>query len=127
MTDEPSPSSTVDASVAMTGYGVYVPDDVVTGEAIAAESGIPEEVVVEKMGVREKHVCPPDGDHVTDMCVTAAEDALAARGVDVVSLEVLAENARAREFYDREGYAEQRVVVEKRVDVETDTKGNLGE
>ncbi|WP_323676398.1 GNAT family N-acetyltransferase [Halorubellus sp. PRR65] len=59
--------------------------------------------------------------------LSAAEDALAARGVDVVSLEVLARNGRAREFYDREGYVEQRVVVEKRVDVETDTKGNLGE
>ncbi|MFC6953381.1 GNAT family N-acetyltransferase [Halorubellus litoreus] len=59
--------------------------------------------------------------------LSAAEDALAARGVEVVSLEVLARNDRAREFYDREGYREQRVVVEKRVDVETDTKGNLGE
>jgi ribosomal protein S18 acetylase RimI-like enzyme len=67
------------------------------------------------------------GDGVGASLLSAAEDALAARGVDVVSLEVLARNDRAREFYDREGYAEQRVVVEKRVDVETDTKGNLGE
>ncbi|NEU57416.1 3-oxoacyl-ACP synthase [Halorussus sp. MSC15.2] len=64
-------------TVGLTGYGTYVPDEVVTGEEIAAQSGIPEEVVVEKMGVREKRVCPPDADHATDMCVKAAEDALA--------------------------------------------------
>ena len=87
--DGVDPSSGDAASVAMTGYGVYVPDDVVTGEAIAAESGIPEEVVVEKMGVREKHVCPPDGDHVTDMCVAAAEDALADADVDPAELDAV--------------------------------------
>ncbi|WP_368408654.1 3-oxoacyl-ACP synthase [Halorussus salilacus] len=64
-------------SVGLTGYGVYTPDQIVTGEEIAEESGIPEEVVVEKMGVREKRVCPPDADHVTDMCVKAADEALA--------------------------------------------------
>jgi len=63
-------------TVGLTGYGTYVPDGVVTGAEIAAESGIPETVVIEKMGVREKRVCPPDGDHVTDMCVAAAEKAL---------------------------------------------------
>jgi|AntRauTorcE11898_2_1112593.scaffolds.fasta_scaffold11098_2 ribosomal protein S18 acetylase RimI-like enzyme len=58
--------------------------------------------------------------------LSATEAALADRDVDVVSLEVLAGNARAREFYEREGYGEHRVVVEKRVDVETDTKANRG-
>jgi ribosomal protein S18 acetylase RimI-like enzyme len=67
------------------------------------------------------------GEGVGASLLSAAEDALADRGVDVVSLEVLAANARAREFYDREGYGEHRVVVEKRVDVETDTKGNRGQ
>jgi|AntRauTorckE6833_2_1112554.scaffolds.fasta_scaffold03210_3 ribosomal protein S18 acetylase RimI-like enzyme len=59
--------------------------------------------------------------------LAAAESELADRGVDVVSLEVLANNERAREFYDRVGYGDHRVVLEKRVDVETDTKGNRGE
>ena len=76
-------------TVALTGYGVYVPDDTVSGAEIAAESGIPEAVVVEKMGVREKHVCPPDDDHVTDMCVKAAEGALADAGVDPVDLDAV--------------------------------------
>ncbi|QKG93612.1 beta-ketoacyl-ACP synthase [Halorubrum salinarum] len=76
-------------TVGITGLGTYVPDDTVTGEAIAAESGIPEEVVVEKMGVREKRVCPPGGDHATDMSVKAAEAALADAGVDPTDLDVV--------------------------------------
>ena len=76
-------------TVGITGIGTYVPDEIITGEAIAAESGIPEEVVVEKMGVREKHVCPPDGDHATDMSVTAAEAALADAAVDPTDLDAV--------------------------------------
>ncbi|AGN01290.1 hypothetical protein L593_06715 [Salinarchaeum sp. Harcht-Bsk1] len=75
--------------VALTGYGVYVPDDVVTGEAIAAESGIPEAVVVEKMGLREKRVCPPGEDHASDMCVNAGELALADSGIDASDLDLV--------------------------------------
>jgi 3-oxoacyl-[acyl-carrier-protein] synthase-3 len=71
-----SESASESRTAALTGYGTYVPEEILTGEEIAAESGIPEDVVVEKMGVREKRVCPPDDDHVTDMCVKAAEGAL---------------------------------------------------
>ena len=63
-------------TAALTGYGLYRPPGRTTGAEIAQRSGIPERVVVEKMGIREKRVCPPDDDHVTDMCVTAARRAL---------------------------------------------------
>jgi 3-oxoacyl-[acyl-carrier-protein] synthase-3 len=76
-------------TVSITGIGTYVPDETITGEAIAAESGIPEAVVVEKMGVREKRVCPPDDDHATDMSVKAAEAALADAAVDPTDLDVV--------------------------------------
>jgi 3-oxoacyl-[acyl-carrier-protein] synthase-3 len=76
-------------TVCLTGYGVYTPDRVVTGEEIAAESGIPADVVVEKMGVREKHVCPPDDDHATDMSVKAAEEALTDADVDPADLDLV--------------------------------------
>ncbi|MFB6112223.1 MAG: 3-oxoacyl-ACP synthase [Halobacteriaceae archaeon] len=74
---------------AITGTGIYVPDAVVSGAAIAERSGIPEEVVVEKMGIVQKHVCPPDEDHVTDMSVTAAERALADAAVDPASIDLV--------------------------------------
>jgi len=63
-------------TVGITGIGTYVPDETISGSEIAAVSGIPEDVVVDKMGVTEKHVCPPDDDHATDMCVKAARKAL---------------------------------------------------
>jgi 3-oxoacyl-[acyl-carrier-protein] synthase-3 len=68
--------------VALTGLGTYVPDIVVTGEEIASASGVPEHVVVEKMGLREKRVCPSNADHVTDMSAKAAREALADANLD---------------------------------------------
>ncbi len=76
-------------AVGMTGYDTYLPDDVVTGEEIAEESGIPVEVVTEKMGLVEKRVCPQDGDHVTDMGVEAAKGALADADVDPSELDLV--------------------------------------
>jgi 3-oxoacyl-[acyl-carrier-protein] synthase-3 len=77
------------SQVGLTGYGRYVPDRVLTGAEIAERSGIPETVVTEKMGMREKRVCPPDDDHVTDMGVAAAEEALAAAGVPADGVDLL--------------------------------------
>jgi 3-oxoacyl-[acyl-carrier-protein] synthase-3 len=76
-------------TVALTGYGLYRPSDRITGAEVAERSGIPEEVIVEKMGIREKRVCPPDDDHVTDMCVTAGERALADAAVDSEDLDLV--------------------------------------
>ncbi|WP_439026309.1 GNAT family N-acetyltransferase [Haloarchaeobius sp. DT45] len=51
----------------------------------------------------------------------AAEETLRERGADAIQLEVMARNAEARQFYERAGYHEHRVVLEKRVGVESDT------
>jgi 3-oxoacyl-[acyl-carrier-protein] synthase-3 len=75
--------------VALTGVGTYVPDVVVTGEEIASASGIPEHVVVEKMGLREKRVCPRDDDHATDMSAKAARKALADADVGPETLDLV--------------------------------------
>jgi ribosomal protein S18 acetylase RimI-like enzyme len=52
--------------------------------------------------------------------LAAAEERLAAAGVDVVSLEVMAENEDALRFYRRTGYASHRVTVEKPLDTTDD-------
>lgn len=75
--------------VHLTGFASYVPDQTITGPEIAARSGIPEEVVVEKMGIVKKHVCPSDADHATDMCVKAARDALDDAAVDPADLDLV--------------------------------------
>jgi 3-oxoacyl-[acyl-carrier-protein] synthase-3 len=76
-------------TVSLTGYGRYLPEETISGEEIAARSGIPESVVVEKMGLVEKRVCPPDDDHCTDMCVAAGEAALADAGIDAEAVDLV--------------------------------------
>ncbi|MFB6359932.1 MAG: beta-ketoacyl-ACP synthase, partial [Halobacteriales archaeon] len=75
--------------VVLTGYGRYVPEETISAEAIADASGIPLEVITEKMGIRQKHVCPPDDDHATDMSVAAAEAALGMADMDPGDLDVV--------------------------------------
>jgi len=76
-------------TVHLTGVGTYVPDETVTGAEIAARSEIPEDVVVEKMGVVQKHVCRGDGDHPSDMCVAAASEALDDADCEPASLDAV--------------------------------------
>ena len=52
----------------------------------------------------------------------AAESELADAGADAVSLEVMADNADARRFYRRHGYAPHRIELEKSVESDTLTK-----
>jgi ribosomal protein S18 acetylase RimI-like enzyme len=54
--------------------------------------------------------------------LTAAEEELADRGVDVVQLEVLADNDAAMRFYRRAGYEPHRVEMEKSVESDNHSK-----
>ena len=54
----------------------YEPSRVVTASEIGAWSGIPEEVLIDRFGLRSKHLSEPD-EHVTDMCIAAARPLLA--------------------------------------------------
>lgn len=53
----------------------YVPEDLRTSQYIADQSGIPEEVIREKFGIKHIHKAPPE-ESVTDMGVKAARRAL---------------------------------------------------
>ncbi len=59
-----------------------------TAAEVARASGISEQVVVEKFGLRGKHVAAPD-EHVSDLAVTAAEKLLAESSVDPASIGAL--------------------------------------
>jgi 3-oxoacyl-[acyl-carrier-protein] synthase-3 len=54
---------------------MYLPEPVLTAAEIALESGLPEWVVREKLGVNKKHMAGPD-DHPNQMAVWAAQDCL---------------------------------------------------
>ncbi|GAB5602531.1 hypothetical protein FJNA_10560 [Thermus sp. FJN-A] len=60
--------------------GVYLPQDRLTAEAIAALSGLPVEVVREKLGLLEKPIPGPE-DHPAEMAAQAARRALVAAGL----------------------------------------------
>lgn len=65
----------VRAPVGIVSVGMYLPERVVTAAEIAAESGLPEWVVREKLGIVEKRMAPPDL-HPNEMGVLAARDCL---------------------------------------------------
>lgn len=56
--------------------------------------------------------------------LAAAEAALADRGADVVALEAMALNRRARQFYRALGYEERRIEFEKPLGSDTPSKGD---
>jgi ribosomal protein S18 acetylase RimI-like enzyme len=57
----------------------------------------------------------------TDL-LSAAEDRLAAMGVDVIALQAMATNERARAFYRRHGYTPHRIELEKPAESDSLTK-----
>jgi 3-oxoacyl-[acyl-carrier-protein] synthase-3 len=59
-----------------------------TAAEVAERSGIPEQVIVEKFGLRGKHIAAED-EHVSDLSVAAAERLLAEAGVDPEQLDVV--------------------------------------
>jgi 3-oxoacyl-[acyl-carrier-protein] synthase-3 len=59
-----------------------------TSAEIADASGIPEEVVREKFGLRGKHIAAPD-EHVSDLSVKVGETLLAEYGVDPADVDVV--------------------------------------
>ncbi len=74
--------------IGIAGTGVYIPDPVVTGQDIAARTGLPERVVTEKMGIREIHIAGPD-DTITAMASRAARRALDSAGLDPQDLDAV--------------------------------------
>jgi ribosomal protein S18 acetylase RimI-like enzyme len=65
--------------------------------------------LIENLYVRPEY----RNDGVGSALLEAAESHLRQDGVEAIALEVLAQNERAREFYDRHGYDTHRVELEK--------------
>ncbi|HET7648218.1 MAG TPA: 3-oxoacyl-ACP synthase [Gaiellaceae bacterium] len=74
--------------VGIAGTASYLPERWLTAAEVAERSGIPEQVIVEKFGLRGKHVAAPD-EHVSDLSVRAAEKLLGETGVDPASIDVV--------------------------------------
>jgi 3-oxoacyl-[acyl-carrier-protein] synthase-3 len=74
--------------VGIVSVGTYTPERFLTAAEIAAASGIPEEVVVHKLGITRKFVGGPD-DHPNDMAVKAALDCLSRSEIPAEEIDVV--------------------------------------
>jgi len=68
--------------------GTYFPDTYVTAKEIAEQSGLPEWVVKEKLGIERKFVADPNV-HPNEMAVHAARKAIEKAGIDPLEIDVV--------------------------------------
>ena len=74
--------------VSLAATASYLPERWMSAAEVGAQSGIPEQVILEKFGLRGKHIAAED-EHVSDLSVRAAESLLAETGVDPGDVDVL--------------------------------------
>ena len=74
--------------VGVAATAAYLPERWMSAAEIGTASGIPEAIVVEKFGLRGKHIASAD-EHVSDLSVKAAERLFADHGVDPESIDAV--------------------------------------
>jgi 3-oxoacyl-[acyl-carrier-protein] synthase-3 len=74
--------------IGIAGTAAYLPERWMTAAEVAAASGIPEQIVVEKFGLRGKHIAAAD-EHVSDLAVRAAEALFEEHDVDPAEVDVV--------------------------------------
>jgi 3-oxoacyl-[acyl-carrier-protein] synthase-3 len=74
--------------IALAATAAYLPETWMPAAELAVASGIPEHVLVEKFGLRGKHIAAAD-EHISDLSVKAAEALFADHGIDPESIDVL--------------------------------------
>ena len=75
-------------SIGIAAVGTYTPRTFITAAEIAAETGIPEQIIVTKFGLNRKPVPGPD-DHTNAMALWAAQDALAGSEIAPEEIDVV--------------------------------------
>jgi 3-oxoacyl-[acyl-carrier-protein] synthase III len=74
--------------IGIVGTGTYFPGAVQTAADLATVTGIPEAVLREKMGIRQRHVAG-DTDTVTYMATEAAQKAIAMAGISAAEINLV--------------------------------------
>ena len=74
--------------IGLVATAAYLPETWMSAAEVAAASGIPEQVIREKFGLRGKHIAAAD-EHVSDMSVAAATRLLDGEGVDPAEIDVV--------------------------------------
>ncbi len=76
--------------ISLAAVASYLPKRWMTAAEISAATDIPEDVVVEKFGLRGKHIAAPD-EHVSDMAVTVGERLLEQSGFERADVDAVVE------------------------------------
>ncbi len=74
--------------IGLSATASYLPERWLTAAEIGEASGIPEAVLVDKFGLRGKHIAAED-EHVSDMSIEAATRLLAQEGLDPAEIDVV--------------------------------------
>ena len=78
----------METTVGIVGWGTHFPTQIETAEDLAEPTGIPAEVLREKMGIRQRHVAGDD-DAVTTMASKSAQKALNQAEVDPTAIDLV--------------------------------------
>jgi 3-oxoacyl-[acyl-carrier-protein] synthase-3 len=75
-------------TVGVVSAGVYLPKSIITAAEISQLSGIPEDIVINKMGIRQKPI-PGPADHTNAMALWAAQDAFSQTSIKPGDLDLV--------------------------------------
>ncbi len=75
-------------TVGIVSTGIYLPQNKMTSQDIAALSNIPEDIIRQKMGIHEKPI-PGEHDHTVQMGIWAAQDAIKKANLDPKDIDVI--------------------------------------
>jgi 3-oxoacyl-[acyl-carrier-protein] synthase-3 len=74
--------------VSITGFGCHVPERVITNEELSAMVDTSDEWIMERTGIRERHVAGP-GEALSDVCLPAVHGALDQAGVAAKDIDLI--------------------------------------
>jgi 3-oxoacyl-[acyl-carrier-protein] synthase-3 len=74
--------------ISLAATAAYLPERWMTAAEVGERAGIPEQVIVEKFGLRGKHIAAAD-EHVSDLSVRAAEALFQETGFDPLDVDVV--------------------------------------
>lgn len=75
-------------TIGIAGIGTYFPQQIETAADVAPQTGIPENILREKMGIRQRHVAG-ELDSISYMASEAAKNAIAQAGIDPQKINVV--------------------------------------
>lgn len=85
---ERAPSVPGQRPVGLLATATYLPERWMTAAELGERAGIPEQVIVDRFGLRGKHIAAGD-EHVSDLAVAAAERLLAESGTDPLTIDAV--------------------------------------